>query len=126
TAPGDTSHCAGCAYERPPGGGTDGLVGLFQGRMFAVDACSLGPQIAARNPHLASSSCIDYAEGGGPDTSDRYDSDTVVFGDRIFFAIGSGNIDSAPLVRQYQNTAFCYSYNALCVGGYSHNGTIGV
>ncbi len=49
--------------------------------------------------------------------------DHVVFSDRIFVASGSGNFDTDhDLSMQF---ALCPSYNAVCVGGYIHNDTLG-
>jgi subtilisin family serine protease len=43
----------------------------------------------------------------------------------VFIANASGDPGSGPLVGPCQNTAFCYSYNSVCVGGYFHNRTVG-
>jgi hypothetical protein len=107
---------------RPPGG-WEGAIGP---EVFAADNCSGGgAQLLARNPQLVSISCIATTEGSGPDGAAYPETDDAVFAHRVFVANGSGDLGQDPLVGQYQNTAFCYSYNAVCVGGYSHNRTIG-
>jgi len=107
---------------RPPGG----WIGAIGPEVFATDNCSGGgSQLLAQNPQLVSISCLTYLEGRGPDGAASAETDDAVFAHRVFVANASGDIGKDPLVGQYQNTAFCYSYNSLCVGGYLDSSTAG-
>lgn len=99
---------------RPPGG----LVGLFQGRAFTANICgNVSDRLLARNPHLINSSCILQHTDGSVDYASQAPYDYAVFTDRIFIANGAGNTDEGIVA--------CPSYNAVCVGGYWHQNTVG-
>ena len=89
-------------------GETSESIGLYQGHLFDVESGS-SASMYARNPEFINISATTSA-------SRAKSLDEAVYKQRIFIANGSGN-DS--------NVARCYSYNALCVGGYSHKNTLG-
>ena len=101
-----------------PGRPAAGLVGLFGGRMLSHDACSIPPQVIARNPHLVNFSCTD------PDWLDGKDPfmDYAVYTHRVFVANGTGNLDADG---PQDLPVFCPAYNSVCVGGYNDRLTIG-
>jgi hypothetical protein len=105
---------------RPPGG----LVGLFGGRLFtATDCGDISQALLDRSPHLINFSCVAGALFDGVPKGSQMPYDHAVFSDRIFVASGSGNFDTDhDLATQF---ALCPSYNAVCVGGYTHNNTLG-
>jgi hypothetical protein len=128
---GHSTQVAGALAAMVPDGGlqppdpqrpSPGVIGVPQSYIIQADNCAVPP--VEKNPHIASVSCIEW-NGADPRPSavSRKGFDDAVFAHRIFVANGSGNLGAGPL--QSQNTAFCPSYNALCVGGYDHNNTIG-
>lgn len=83
-------------------------IGLFRGHLFDVESGSFDSMID-RNPDFINISATTTAVGARS-------LDEAVYKERIFIANGSGN--DSELAR-------CYSYNALCVGGYFHKNTVG-
>jgi hypothetical protein len=89
-------------------GETTESIGLYRGHVFDVESPS-SRAMYERDPDFVNISAT-------TDPSNAKSMDEAVYARRIFIANGSGN-DS--------NVARCYSYNALCVGGYHHSNTLG-
>ena len=109
--PHSTAVAGMLATARGQPGGPWRFSGLFAGRLFESE--TLSDEVLLRHPHFINLSVT----SGGPTGARR--TDQAVFADRIFVAKGSGN-DTSP-----NAIANCYAYNALCVGGYRHEQTIG-
>lgn len=93
----------------------DGTAGLFQGQMFDVDAESMQAEedMWSRKPQIINASfTTSVFDGRRIDTEVHKTRAQHVF-------TGVGNI-----LTNTEQIA-CFGYNALCVGGYLHNGTIG-
>jgi hypothetical protein len=93
--------------------GSLGTAGLFQGRMFDVDArmAEAEDDMWARNPQIVNASF----------TISRFDArdvDRTAYETGLLVFNGSGN--------NAADEANCYAFNALCVGAYLDMNTIGV
>jgi len=106
--------------RRPP----EGLTGLFQGRIFINDGCSIGQAVLDRQPHLVNLSCVTERLDGSIDTANQPYFDYAVFVQRVFVANGAGNIETGQDPTRLP--VLCPSYNSLCVGSYNHEATIGL
>jgi Subtilase family len=111
--------------KQPPDDGRPppGLVGLPQSYIIQTNNCD-NPDVE-KSPHIVSVSCIPSGGVQVPSDIPHRAFDEAVFAHRIFVANGAGNIGSGPLRGAHDETAFCYSYNAVCVGGYNNNDTVG-
>ena len=105
---------------RPPGG----LVGLFGGHLVTSTDCGdISQALLDKGPHLINFSCVAGALYAGVPKGSQVPYDHAVFSDRIFVASASGNFDTDH--DPSTQFALCPSYNAVCVGGYFHNDTLG-
>jgi len=92
--------------------GNDITSGLFQGRVLDVNSLDYDAvaDMWSRNPDIVNASFTISRRNGKNIDEEVYRRGTFVFN-------GSGN--------DPEDEANCYSYNALCIGGYSANSTIG-
>jgi len=109
---GFTGHATAVAGALAADRGDKGTVGLYRGRIVDIDDTDLDnvDRMWALNPHIVNASFT-----VGQFEALRIDQEAYRRGSLVF--TGAGN---NPSVR-----ASCLAYNALCVGGYLHNGTIG-
>jgi hypothetical protein len=122
----DPSHGAAVRHSTSVTGvlaadrGSAGTAGLFRGKLFEVDTESgaATDDMWDRQPHLVNASFTlvkSFAKMV----------DEEVYGRGIFVFNGAGNDANATSECELEEITYCNAYNALCIGGYNHQSTIG-